>query len=163
MTNALDPTDDLTFRRVLGHFATGLAVVTGDHDGTRAGFTCQSFTSVSLRPPLVGFFARKESQSWAMIRASGRFCVNVLARDQEMVARTFATPGIDKFHDLPTVGAPSGSPILPGVIAWIDCSIEIVADAGDHDSVLGSVTSLAHVADSMPLLYFRGGYGTFAP
>lgn len=163
MTPAVDPADAVSYRRVVGHFATGLTVVTASLEGTKVGFTCQSFTSVSLEPRLVGFFARRESRSWNDIRKTGTFCANILSAAQEPVSRTFATPGIDKFHGIETSAAPTGSPVLPGAIAWVDCDIESVTDAGDHHAVLGRVRALAHVSDEPPLLYFRGGYGRFAP
>lgn len=156
-----EATDSTAFRRVLGHFASGITVVTAALDDHRVGFTCQSFASVSLDPPLVAFFAREDSLSWATIRESGTFAVNVLSRRQEQVARVFGTRGVDKFRDVDVTRSPNGSPLINGVIAWLDCRVENIFQAGDHEGVLGRVDVVAHVHNAPPLLYFRGGYGTF--
>lgn len=155
------PADSTAFRRVLGHFASGITVITATLDGGRAGFTCQSFASVSLDPPLVAFFASSDSRAWATIRQAGKCAVNVLAYSQENIARVFATSGADKFRDVAIGTSPNGSPLLDGVIAWMDCDVETVFNAGDHDGVIARVTSLNHVHNAPPLLFFRGGYGTF--
>lgn len=154
-----DPSNSVHFRRVLSHFATGLTVITSEVDGHKVGFTCQSFSSVSLDPPLVAFFSHVDGGSWACIRKAGFFCVNVLSEGQEYVSRVFAMRGADKFHDVETHPAPSGAPIIDHSIAWIDCTIENVVRAGDHDCVIGRVQSLSAAETAMPLLYFRGGYG----
>jgi len=85
------------FRTVLGHFASGLTLITGIHDGKPAGFTCQSFFSLSLEPPLIAFAPGKTSSSWPKVASSGSVCVNILAADQEALARTFSQTGADKF------------------------------------------------------------------
>src|SRR5581483_4084841 len=116
------PTFDFAhFRTVLGHFCTGVTVVTGMAGEQPAGMTAQSFVSVSLEPPLVAFAPAKSSTSWASIRESGAFCVNVLAGDQEEVCRAFAVSGGDKFSSVGWKAGETGSPILNDVLAWIDC------------------------------------------
>ena len=157
------PFDPAKFRTVLGHFPTGVAVVTGvDTDGKPAGMAVGSFSSVSLDPPLVAFMPDKSSTSWPRFRDSGSFCVNILGAEQESVCRAFAMKGGDKFSDLAWAPAGSGSPILDGVLAWIDCDIEAVHEAGDHDIVIGRVRQLEIGTPALPLVFFQGGYGRFA-
>jgi flavin reductase (DIM6/NTAB) family NADH-FMN oxidoreductase RutF len=154
--------DSARFRQVLGHFTTGVTVVTAAPDDGPVGLAVGSFASVSLDPPLVGFFPDKASSSWPKIEATGRFCVNILGGEQEDVCRRFASKGDDKFAGLGWKPAGSGAPLLDGVLAWIDCDIESVTDAGDHYFVLGRVRDLGVGHDGAPLLFFRGGYGRFA-
>ena len=160
----MSPKIEMTrFRQVLGHFPTGVAVITGiDGDGKPAGMAIGSFTSVSLDPPLVAFMPDKSSSSWPKFRDSGHFCVNILGSDQESVCRTFAVSGGDKFAELPWHPAGSGSPILDGVLAWIDCDIDVVHEAGDHYIVIGAVRELEVGSTAMPLVFFQGGYGRFS-
>lgn len=151
------------FRNVLGHFPTGVAGITAiGPDGAPAGMTVGSFTSVSLQPPLVAFMPAKGSSTFPKIRAAGCFCVNILGAEQEDVCRAFAARGTDKFAGLSWTSAPSGAPVLDGAIAWIDCDIESVTDAGDHYIVLGRVRELATGRSGLPLLFFQRGYGQFS-
>src|ERR1044071_9719430 len=120
-----DPTDSRWFRQVLGQYPTGVCVVTAtQEDGSRAGFVVGSFTSVSLDPPLVAFFPDKASTSWPKIHRAGRVCGNILSADQEHLCRRFASKAEDKFVGLQTRAAGSGSPVLEGVVAWIDCDLD---------------------------------------
>jgi 3-hydroxy-9,10-secoandrosta-1,3,5(10)-triene-9,17-dione monooxygenase reductase component len=151
------------FRDVLGRFATGVTVVTGLSDGSPVGLTCQSFSSVSLDPPLVMFAPARTSRSWPLIQRSGHFCVNILAADQVDVSRTMASRGADKFAGLGW--APSrttGSPVLAGTLGHVDCLISAVHESGDHYVVVGRVLDLAVTEVEDPLLYFRGAYRTIA-
>ncbi len=154
--------DSAKYRQVLGHFPTGVTVVTATLDGAPVGLAVGSFSSVSLDPPLVGFFPDRSSSSWPKIQAAGSFCVNILAEDQEDVCRRFAMKGDDKFSGLGWKAAASGAPVLDGVLAWIDCDIDQVVDAGDHFLVLGAVRELEVVHDAAPLVFFRGGYARVA-
>ena len=154
--------DAATFRTVLGHFCSGITIVTAVDRDEPVGLTCQSFASVSLDPPLVLFVPAKAANSWPHIRAAGHFCANVLAEDQEALGRRFAVRGADKFAGVGWRPGPSGAPVLDGCIAYVDCGIEAVHDAGDHDIVVGRVTDLAVTSETSPLLFFRGGYGRFA-
>ena len=154
--------DSARFRQVLGHFTTGVTVITASAESGPVGLAVGSFSSVSLDPPLVGFFADKGSTSWPKIEATGSFCVNILGEHQEEVCRRFASKEPDKFAGLGWSKAGSGSPLLDGVIAWIDCDIDQVVEAGDHYLVLGAVRELEVGHDGPPLLFFRGGYGKFA-
>lgn len=150
--------DSAYFRSVLGHVPTSVVVVTGlNKAGEPFGITIGSFTSVSLDPPLVGFFPGTSSRSWAAIRESGRFCVNVLGGSQEDLCWTFAKEGEDKFADIAWTPSDGGSPVLPGVIASIDCAIESETPAGDHVFVMGRVESLNHIDDATDaMIFFRG-------
>lgn len=150
--------DSAYFRSVLGHVPTSVVVVTGLNSvGQPFGITIGSFTSVSLDPPLVGFFPGTSSRSWAAIRESGRFCVNVLAGSQDELCWAFAKEGDDKFANIDWTPSAGGSPVLPGVIASIDCAIESETDAGDHVFVLGRVEALDHVDDATDaMIFFRG-------
>ena len=153
-----------TFRETLGHYPTGVAVVTAiAEDGQPAGMVVGSFTSVSLDPPLVAFLPTKDSGSWARISTATKWCVNVLAADQEDVCRRFASRIPDKFEGTAWSVAPGGSPILDGVVAWIECDAHQVVDGGDHWIVLGAVTGLGVRRRTLPLLFFQGGYGRFTP
>jgi 3-hydroxy-9,10-secoandrosta-1,3,5(10)-triene-9,17-dione monooxygenase reductase component len=123
--------------------------------------TCQSFTSLSLDPPLVAFCPAKSSSSWPRIQPSKAFCVNVLTEDQEEVCRVFATKGADKFRGVGWRPGESGSPIIHESLAWIDCRIETIHEAGDHLIVVGRVLEMGASHAGKPLLFYRGGYGRF--
>lgn len=156
--------DAAQFRQVLGHFPTGVTVIASASDGEAVGLAVGSFCSVSLDPPLVAFCPDKSSSSWPKIASAGSFCVNVLGEDQEDICRTFAAKGADKFAAIGWRPAASGSPIINDVIAWIDCDIEVVHDAGDHYIAVGRVRELGIGRDHAggPLVFYRGGYGRFA-
>ncbi len=150
-------------RRVLGHFCTGIAVITA-HDGQRpVGFTCQSVTSVSLDPPYISFCPANTSTSWPLIRSIGAFCVNVLAEDQVDVCARFATRGGDKFAGTYWRTGSNGAPTLDGTLASIEAEHEFEHVAGDHTIVVARVTALWAHEERNPLLFYRGGYGGFDP
>ena len=158
------PSDPRYFRDVLGHYPTGVSIVTSvDADGAPVGMTVGTFNSVSLSPPLVAFYPDRKSGTWARIAQAKRFCVNVLAYDQEAVCRRFASRDRDKFVGLAHSLSPAGLPIIDEVVAWLDCDSYAVHEAGDHDIVLGEVKALAVLRAVHPLLFHRGGYGRFAP
>ena len=158
------------FRTVLGHFPTGVTIVTGlADDETPQGFTIGSFTSVSLDPPMVGFLPQIGSATWRAMAGSQHFCVNVLSDQQSDLCWKFAKTGNDdtRFTDVSWHPAPSGAPILDRAVAWIDCSVEHVYDMGDHHFVLGRVGALDADADHdglppQPLVFYRGTIGGFA-
>ncbi len=152
------------FRSVLGRYPTGVSVVTGiGPDGSPVGLAVGSFTSVSLDPPLVAFLPATSSSSWPKIEPGHKFCVNILAADQEPVCRAFASKAADKFAGLSWRPASSGSPILDDAVAWVDCDLEVVHQAGDHLIVIGRVRDLDIERPTLPLLFFQGGYGKFSP
>ncbi len=160
---ALKPADAAHFRDVLGRFASGITVVTAIRDGEPVGLTCQSFSSVSLEPPLVLFAVAGTSRSWPAIRAAGRFCVNLLAADQAWVSNAMASRGADKFADVDwTPSQVTGSPRLAGTLGHVDCTVHAVHPAGDHDVVIGRVVDLAagQAGEADPLLFYRGRYRT---
>jgi 3-hydroxy-9,10-secoandrosta-1,3,5(10)-triene-9,17-dione monooxygenase reductase component len=157
-------TDPKTFRRVLGHYPTGVCAITAMQDnGEPIGMAVGSFTSVSLDPPLVAFFPDRSSSSWPKIQAAGRFCVNILAAHQEPLCRALAAKTGDKFAGLTYRQSSAGLPILDDIVAWIDCDLYAVYEAGDHYIVLGLVHSLDVERPNKPLLFFQGGYGQFSP
>jgi 3-hydroxy-9,10-secoandrosta-1,3,5(10)-triene-9,17-dione monooxygenase reductase component len=152
--------DTARFRQVLGHFPTGVTVVTATTGDGPVGLAVGSFFSVSLDPPLVAFCAAKTSASYPKIEAAGHFVVNVLAEDQEDISRVFASKGIDKFAGIGYRPSPGGgAPVLSGVLAWVDCEIDAVHEAGDHWIVVGRVLDLEVVHEGGPLIFYRGGYG----
>lgn len=162
------PVDRAEFRRVLGHFATGVTVITappGEGDPGPAGFACQSFSSLSLDPPLVVFMVGRTSTTWPRIARAGVFCVNVLAADQGGLCRGFAVSGADKFAGVRYDAAPvSGSPGIAGVLAWVDCAIHAVHPGGDHLVVVGRVDALGAAEPAgEPLLFHRGRLGPARP
>jgi flavin reductase (DIM6/NTAB) family NADH-FMN oxidoreductase RutF len=162
VTDTSDPTiDESRFRQVLGHFPSGVTVITArGEDGTPAGLAVGSFASLSLDPPLVLFCAAKASSTWPKIEAAGSFCVNILAEDQETLCRQFASKTPDKFAGVGWKPGQSGAPILNDVLGWIDCRIESVLDGGDHHIVVGRVLELES-SQGRPLVFYRGGYGRF--
>ena len=155
--------DQQEFRNTLGQFATGVVVATGCLEGEPAGFAAQSFASVSLDPPLVTLCPAKTSESWPKLRESGNFCINILGEDQKHICDLFAQTGIDKFRELSWQPSETGSPVLVGVLAFIDCELAEEHDAGDHNIVIGRVRDMGIFDEGRsPLLYCRGGYGKFA-
>lgn len=153
------------FRDVLGTFASGITVITTTSNGVPVGMTCQSFSSVSLDPPLVLFVPARSSRAWPVIQRTGRFCVNVLAADQEHVSAQMASKGADKFAGIGWHPSEvTGLPVVEGSLAHLDCTIHAVHEGGDHYVVIGRVEHL-EVSDpanavTEPLLYFRGRYRT---
>ena len=156
----MNPNDVITpqrMRSVLGIFTTGVVVVAALGEEP-LGFTCQSFASLSLEPPLISFSPARTSTTWPRIRDLGRFCVNVLAHDQAPLSEQFARPGPGKFGDAAWTPSAFGSPVLDGVSAWIDCDLAAEYDGGDHTIVVGAVRSLHSVPDRHPLIFYRGRY-----
>jgi flavin reductase (DIM6/NTAB) family NADH-FMN oxidoreductase RutF/DNA-binding IclR family transcriptional regulator len=157
--------DATLFRQVLGQYPTGVVVVTAKSaTGEALGMTVGSFTSASLDPPLVAFLPDKKSASWKALRESGdKFCVNILAAAQEDVCRAVTMRKKDKLAGIAWQPTAAGNPVITGSVAYIDCTVEDIHDAGDHHIVVGRVHELAVQDSSYPLLFFRGGYGSFSP
>ena len=167
MSDPASTFDSAHFRQVLGHFPTGVTIITGIEDGRPIGFTIGSFASVSLDPPLVGFLPMVTSDRWQLIRASNAFCVNVLHSSQAELCWQFAKSSIEEpFEGVSWRPAPvTGSPIIDGAIAWIDCTIHDVVDAGDHHFVMGRIEDMDHHEPHLepePLLFYKGKLGGFS-
>ncbi len=152
--------DVARFREVLGHFATGVTVVTGIDDEGPVGFTCQAFSSLSLDPPLVVLAPSRTSESFPRIASVGAFCVNILTDQQEAIARVFATKGSHKFDGVGWRAGSNGAPVLSDVLAWVECHLDTVHEGGDHLVAIGSPTAMG-VNSGVPLLFYRGGFGRF--
>lgn len=150
----------LSFREALGHYASGITVITSHIEGEPIGFTCQSFYSVSMNPPLVSFSVMSNSASYPKIRQAGRFAVNILSGEQVRISNQFARRGTDKWHDVDWQASPLGNPIIAGSLHWLDCDIHAEHVAGDHLIVIGEVKALnlQEAAATQPLLYFKGQY-----
>ncbi|WP_375171194.1 flavin reductase family protein [Marinobacter sp.] len=156
--------DPQRFRDALGHYASGITVITSDVDGEPIGFTCQSFYSVSTNPPLVSFSVMSSSYSYPKIRRAGRFAVNILSGEQARISNQFARQSADKWHGVDRQESPLGNPIIDGSLHWLDCEIHAEHAAGDHLIVIGEVKALnlSEAAASQPLLYFKGQYRNLA-
>jgi 3-hydroxy-9,10-secoandrosta-1,3,5(10)-triene-9,17-dione monooxygenase reductase component len=141
-------------REVMGHFATGVTVVTAMHGAHPVGFTCQSFISLSLDPPLIAIAPSKSSTSWPRIRVADGFCVNVLGESQAELCRSFARSGGDKFAGIDWSPGTTGAPVLRQSLAWVECRLEAAHDAGDHELVIGRVSDIS-TGEGTPLLFYR--------
>lgn len=152
--------DPQKFRQVLGHFCTGITVITAIDEGEPVGFSCQAFAALSLDPPLVVFCPALTSTSWPRIARAGVFAVNVLAEHQRELARRFGRAGPGKFEGVAWAPDGAGSPVLDGVLTWAGCAIEAVYDGGDHHIVTGRVRELGDCENQRPLLFYRGRYAS---
>ncbi|AZS85290.1 flavin reductase family protein [Streptomyces griseoviridis] len=143
----------------MGQFCSGVTVVTAMGPTGPVGFTCQAFSSLSLRPPRITLGVSRTSTSWPSIRDSVSFCVNVLAHSQHPLSERFARSGGDKFREVAWDPSPDGAPRLAGATAWIDCRLHAEHDGGDHLVVIGDVRRVEAPAEPRePLLYYRGRY-----
>ncbi len=137
-------------------------MVTGLDEGRPVGLAVSSFTSVSLEPALIALCVSNRSVTWPSLRAGGgTFCVNILADDQEALSRAFAARGPDRFEGVGWRPSPSGAPVLSGVLAWIDCTVDAEHEAGDHVIVVGQARAMNVEHEGRPLVFYRGGYGRF--
>jgi flavin reductase (DIM6/NTAB) family NADH-FMN oxidoreductase RutF len=153
--------DGRDLRRAFGNFATGVTIVTTlDADGNPCGFTANSFTSVSIEPPLLLVSIARAAYGCSVFTASNGFAVNILARDQRELSNRFASAGADKFDGQRWQGAVTGSPIIEGVVAWFDCEHHEQVDAGDHIILIGRVLRYSHNTHT-PLGFCRGAYVSF--
>lgn len=155
--------DPRALRRAFGSFATGVTVITTvDRMGRRWGMTANSFSSVSLDPPLVLWSQALTAPSHAAFRESGRFAINILSEEQVEASRRFATAGADKFQGIRVRSGLAGIPLLEDCVAWIECTTEAVHPGGDHALFLGRVQRFDH-ADRRPLVFALGRYSTARP
>ena len=150
------------FRKVLGKYPTGVTLVSSMDDQGPFAMVIGSFGSVSLDPPLVQFMPAKESGTWSRIKKTGRYCVNVLGEQQLDLSNSFFNKDKDPFETIHWSESTLGSPIIEGCVAWIDCLIGDVHEAGDHYIVIGEVKAIgATEKDEGPLLFLGGAYGSF--
>ncbi len=156
--------DGARFRSVLGRFATGVVAITAIDPATGGptGLAANSFTSVSLEPPLVAFCVAHTSTTWPRLRGARRICINILSEPQLRICKQLALKGGDKFADIGWTESPSGSPVIDGALAWLECEIENTHVAGDHVIVVARVHHLDQHHDGDPLLFYRGTYGRFS-
>lgn len=160
MSEAVDPQ---RIREVMGHYPTGVTVVTGmDDQGEPVGLVVGTFTSVSLDPPLVAFLPTRGSGSFARLKSTGRYCINVLAADQLDLCRKMAVPADDKFTGVAWEMSPLGAPMLLDAVAHVHATSEQTIEAGDHYIELCRLHDLAVSRPTTPLLFFQGGYGGFS-
>lgn len=146
------------FRRALGHFASGVTVVTSRcEDGIQRGITVSAFSSLSLDPPLILICIDKKASLHDHLKEGRHFVVNILAEDQELVSRRFASKDADRFEGLGYREGDTGAALINGVLAAIECRIIHIYPGGDHTIVVGEVIA-THVSEGRPLAYFRGGY-----
>jgi len=149
-------------RTVLGHYPSGVTVVTAMDGATPVGFACQSFHALSLDPPMVVILVGKQSTSWPRIRSAETFAVNVLSEGQAGLCRAFAVSGADKFANVEWGRSRFDAPILEGISAWFNCRIEAEHDGGDHLIVTARILDLGTAEDRRPLLFHRGAFRTIA-
>jgi 3-hydroxy-9,10-secoandrosta-1,3,5(10)-triene-9,17-dione monooxygenase reductase component len=152
--------DSRSFRDALGHYASGITVIAG-HDGFEPlGFTCQSFYSVSLTPPLISFSVMANSSTYPRIRETGKFSVNVLADSQQSISDQFARKTSDRWQGVAWEMTADQNPSIVGALMWLDCRIAAEHLAGDHLIVIAEVTAMSPNTwhDGAPLVYFRGKY-----
>ena len=156
------PVEKAEFRRALGHFASGVAVVTSKfEDGQIAGVTVTAFSSLSLEPPLVLICIDKRARMHDRLQPGGNFAVNILSQDQEFVSRRFASSEPDPFREIGYREGTTGAPLIHGALGTLECRIVEGLPGGDHTIVVGEVEA-THVAEGKPLVYFRGGYNQLA-
>ncbi|MDX6742408.1 flavin reductase family protein [Actinocorallia sp. A-T 12471] len=159
-----EPFDSAAFRAAMGRYGTGVVVIAATVDGAPHGMAVNSFTSVSLDPPLVAFCAAHTSSTWPALRRATGWAVSVLAADQEDVCRTFSRKGADRFAAVPWTTSPGGHPVMADALAWLDLTPHAIHPAGDHELVLGRVTALGVEREAAdPLMFFRGSFRALSP
>ena len=154
--------DSARLKQVMGHFCTGVTIITAI-DGTEpVGLTAQSFQSLSLDPPLILFSAQKTSSTLPRLQSAKELCVNILGEDQEALCRSFAASGADKYRGVGWQPGPAtGAPVLNGVLGWVEARITEEIDGGDHLIVVARILDLDLEHEGRPLLFYRGGFGRF--
>jgi 3-hydroxy-9,10-secoandrosta-1,3,5(10)-triene-9,17-dione monooxygenase reductase component len=152
--------DASTMRKVLGHFGSGLTVITGLTSAGPVGFTCQSFFSLSLDPALVTFAPSRSSTSWPGIRPLASFAINILAAHQTAHSTAFARSGSDKFSGIDWRPSRFGAPVLAEALAHLDCRFWAEYDGGDHTIVAAEVMDFQVDDERDPLLFYKGGYAS---
>jgi 3-hydroxy-9,10-secoandrosta-1,3,5(10)-triene-9,17-dione monooxygenase reductase component len=156
---ALQVPDGELFRHVLGHYPTGVAVITAMTADGPVGMAVNSFTSVSLDPPLILFCPAVSSSTWPLLQSVGQVAINVLSAGQEPVSRLFARKDVDRFASISWTAGENGAPLLHDALGWLECTVEAEVPAGDHTVVTAAITRMGvHDEIVAPLLFFRGSY-----
>jgi len=152
--------DPRVFRDTLGHYASGITIISGIDEQGPVGFTCQAFYSVSAEPPLVSFSVMTNSTSYPRVRETGKFAVNVLSHRQHTVSNQFARKGTNKWAGIEWTPTVAGNPVITDTLMWLDCEIWAEHEAGDHLIVIGRVNEMSQAESHKhePLLYFKGQY-----
>jgi len=152
--------DARAFRDVLGHYASGITIIAGHDDHEPLGFTCQSFYSVSVVPPLISFSVMTTSSTYPRMRETGKFSVNILSDSQQAISDQFARKGADKWAGIDWKMTAAQNPVIAGTLTWLDCRIVAEHEVGDHFIVIGQVNAMSprDWHDGAPLLYFKGKY-----
>lgn len=158
-----DAFDHGEFRTVLGNFATGVVIVTATGPSAPVGMTIGAFTSVSLAPPLIAFLPAKTSETWPRIQEASTFTINILSNGQEALCRAFARTSDQKFDGVAWTQSAHGSPHIGGALAWLDCELTSVFEAGDHDIAIGTVKSITRGEDAEPLVFYKGKFHGVVP
>lgn len=159
-TTTFEPAE---FREVLGHYPTGVVLVTAIHpDGEELAMIVGTFTSVSMEPPLVAFLPMRSSRTFTRLQECSSMCINVLTEEQEQVGRTIASRHENKLEGIEWSPCASGAPLLEDSLAWLDVHLEKVIEAGDHHIALCAIDDMAVKNPKAPLIFFQGGYGAFA-
>jgi flavin reductase (DIM6/NTAB) family NADH-FMN oxidoreductase RutF len=151
------PIDEPTFKQAMSHFASGVTVITTEHEGVSYGLTVASFASLSLRPPLVLICVENSVKSHEAIAAAGVFGVSILAEEQADISGRFASKLDDKFVDLSVQRGTLGVPLIEGSICTLECRVKEKLPGGDHSIFVGEVVA-AETAEGKPLVYYRSGY-----
>jgi flavin reductase (DIM6/NTAB) family NADH-FMN oxidoreductase RutF len=151
------PVDEGQFRNAMSHFASGVTVVTTEHDGKQYGMTVASFASLSLRPPLVLVCIEKSVQTHDAMALAGKFGVSILTSAQADVSNRFASKTDDKFNGIDVVRGESGVPLIANALTALECRITDQLPGGDHSIFVGEVVAIT-TTEGAPLIYFRSGY-----
>jgi flavin reductase (DIM6/NTAB) family NADH-FMN oxidoreductase RutF len=151
------PLDDARFKLAMSHFASGVTVVTTEHDGKQYGMTVASFASLSLHPPLVLVCIEKSVATHDAIRAADKFGVSILGKDQAAISSKFAVRSADKFEGVDTFRSTLDLPLITGALTTLECRLHGQFAGGDHTIFVGEVVDV-QTREGDPLLYFRSGY-----
>jgi flavin reductase (DIM6/NTAB) family NADH-FMN oxidoreductase RutF len=159
--NVLQPLDTTEFRNVIGHFASGVTIVTAEHDGVRYGATVSAVSSLCADPPMVLVCLNQRLGTHAAVRNARHFTINILHEDQTSLAHTFAIPGTDKFDGV-AVHEGQHSPRLADALAYLTCRVVEDFEGGTHRIFVAEVLE-AQAGTGNPLSYYRGRFGHFVP
>ena len=149
--------DEAAFKNAMSHFASGVTIVTTEHEGKSFGMTVASFASLSLHPPLVLVCIEKSVKTHDAIAGSGKFGVSILSSTQQEVSSRFASRAEDKFSGVAVRRGKLGLPLIAGALTTVECSVENSLPGGDHTIFIGKVVD-AQTSEGAPLVYFRSGY-----